>query len=811
MDHRATSLKFLTSTGLIPVKVMPGQKDPHPDEWDPRRIANRDHSLTIAELQRSDKFNIGALFHGKWVDLDVDTTNPFVHAALDVLLPPTPYVWGRKSKPRSHRVYCLVEAFDRGPWSHLLQFFKKLVKGEVDDQSYSIEVRGGKPENGLFTVLPGSYRKDVDEHVLWDREIDPTVSGPTIEAKALIRLIRLALVAAMIAPHWVEGTRNDISLAFAGVLWRIRKASMAILDADDDSEVPPDIFVVTEDDAKVLFRCIMKIAHDDKNDERSRLLNLSNTWKKLDKDGGNVTGGRALATLIGDSGSNIVRKVYRLLSDGDNTEAIEALAEQYVIWYGQGLLVDLELVHSHETAWMTKQQAQNSMGGESIRIGDNKISKVNLLFGSKLVNKVYGLTFDPTRSDVLVNLNGSGRLMVNQWSGFATEPCPQRVSNEEVSRFTDYVRDTICGTDLEAYRWTMAWIADIFQNPGSKPGTALVIVGNEGAGKSFLGEHFIGPMIGSSHYAQVNSTGAITDKFNKLLDNKLFILCDESKVTDQRADASTMRGILTGPTIWIEPKGINRYEKPCHFRVLFTSNKEHNPLFISSDRNERRFTVLKVNNDRIGDRSYWNDMLMYASMMRPKIMRWLMDYQFDPDILRRPYDTKIKREIQRVGLDIEVSWILARVTAGFPLGEHTHRYWYQAYNEAAVPDSDRRTNTLRRDIWPDRVVLAAIEDDYRDFVRAYGKSVYSGSVTTTIRKVLPPGVLEPLGQQTVRYVDTRTGQVVQNRVRLYTWPTSEEIVGYLRERYGALVETILEEAEHLKDLGGPPKDKEREY
>jgi hypothetical protein len=392
--------------------------------------------------------------------------------------------------------------------------------------------------------------------------------------------------------------------------------------------------------------------------------------------------------------------------------------------------------------------------------------------------------------------------MINQWQGFSTEPCTQRVTDAEVERFIDYIYGVIANGDKLAAEWVMAWLADVFQAPGYKPGTALVLVGFEGAGKSFLGEHFIGPMIGHNHYAQVDSVEAITDKFNSILDNRLFILCDESKATVQGG---------TGPTIWIELKGINRYEKPSHMRLMFTSNKEHNPLWISSDRNERRFTVLRAANDKIGDRRYWNDMLLYAPAMRSKIMRWLMDYKYDKDMLRRPYDTPIKREIQRVGLDIDVTWVLARISAGFPISENIHTQWYQAFNSIEITDADMRQNTLRRDAWPDRVTMAALEDDYRGFVRAFGKSVFTGSIPTTIRKVMPPGSLNPLGQQTVRSVDTRTGQVISSRIRLYEFPSSEEIITYLRQKYGALIEGVLEEASTLKDLGGPPPEKEREF
>src|ERR1700688_3497366 len=103
-DHRSVSIQFLRSTGLIPVKVQKGAKSPFP-EWDPRSSANQDHSATLILLAKNDDLNLGALFHGRHVDIDVDTTDVTLLAALDYFLPRTPYVWGRKSKPRSHRAY----------------------------------------------------------------------------------------------------------------------------------------------------------------------------------------------------------------------------------------------------------------------------------------------------------------------------------------------------------------------------------------------------------------------------------------------------------------------------------------------------------------------------------------------------------------------------------------------------------------------------------------------------------------------------------------------------------------------------------
>jgi hypothetical protein len=587
MDHRGTSLKFLTSTGLIPIKVRPGEKLPFP-EWDPRSAALADHKLTIAEIVREKELNLGALFAGRYIDIDVDSTAPNLHAALDYFLPRTPYVWGRESKRRSHRVYALHEDFDRGPWGGTLRYIKGLVAGQIDDESYSVEVRGGKPENGLFSVLPGSKHPS-GEQVEWDQEIDPTVGGAYVEFPVLFKAIRLAVASSIITPHWVEGTRNDLSLALAGTLWRIRTSTRAAYGLEPEEEPDPAHFVLTEEDAIGLFNCVMRVAGDNEEDRRSRLLNLKNTWRKLDGEvGAKVTGGKVLASLVGDIvGPRVVRALYRLLSDSDAAEQIEKLAEQFVMWYGPGVILDLEMVtRGNGVPWMTNQQARASMGGKNIMIGGNKVRVVDILFGSTIINRVRGLTFEPNDDDLIVQTPEG--LMVNQWKGWAVQPCEQRVTDEAIEPFLTYVREVVCSNNKVHYEWVIAWLSDMFQNPGRKPGTALVLVGVQGAGKTFLGEHVLGKIVGPSHYAQLKDITKLTDKFNTLIDNKIFVQCDEAIHSYQRDVASRLKSVISDGSITIEPKGINAYQKPNHMRLLFTSNEETTALFIDPSPYERR-------------------------------------------------------------------------------------------------------------------------------------------------------------------------------------------------------------------------------
>lgn len=802
MDHRGTSIQFLRSTGLIPVKIRPHEKSAFA-EWDPRRAAGEDHGMTLRRLEEDHELNLAALFAGRYADIDIDTCEPALISALDAFLPRTAYVWGRDSKPRSHRAYALHEDFDRAVFARILKFCKDLRFGDL---TLSVEVRGGKPENGLYSVLPGSIHPS-GERYEWAEDIDPSITGAYVPADLLVSCVRLAQAAAILSPYFVEGTRNDLSLALSGLLWRIRATSLAAYGLDFEDDNDGSRFLLTEDLARRFFEIVLDIAGDDPADRRSRLLNFKNTWEKLDKDAtAKVTGGNALAEAMGEDGKTKVRAIYRLLSDSDSLEAIEQIVDQFVIWYGQGVAVDLDMVvKGRSQPWMTKDQTINSLGGRKVAVGEKKIPVANLIFGSTLIRRISGLTFDPSTSELMVD-TAQGP-MINQWRGYAVTPSEQMVLDEEIQPFLDYVRCIIGDGEKDRTTWVLSWLADMFQRPSSKPGTALVLVGPQGAGKSFLGEQVIGPIIGPGHYVQMNSIESLTSKFNAIADNKLFIQCDEATHSYQKDVASKLKSIITDETVVIEPKGINSYKKPNHMHFLFTSNDEHGAIFIDPSPYERRYTVLRVNPIRAQDMEYWSQMRMWTPANLGKILRWLLDYQYDREVILRPCQTKAKRDIQRVSADLEVAWMVTRLKEGFPIDKKAHTQWYQAFNTEFMPEKDRDNNVLARDVWPNRITAAALEEDVKAFARAQGRTLWSGSIITSLMRALPDGALADAERIAVNHF-TQHGRM-RERVRLLHFPEPTAIFAHLRDKYGDIIDNIAPEEAPMETA--EVEDEEREF
>lgn len=188
----------------------------------------------------------------------------------------------------------------------------------------------------------------------------------------------------------------------------------------------------------------------------------------------------------------------------------------------------------------------------------------------------------------------------NLWKGFSHAPH----TNGKCQLFLDHVKTNICGGNEESYKWVMAWLADIFQHPENKPGTALVLRGEMGIGKGAFANH-IGHLLGQ-HYLTVANASQVTGRFNSHLAERIMMFVDESFWSGEKVGAGALRALITEPLQSSEMKGRDIVMIDSYLRLIIAANDEW--VVPVGMKDERRFTVLDVGNASQRNYEYFNNM-----------------------------------------------------------------------------------------------------------------------------------------------------------------------------------------------------------
>jgi replicative DNA helicase len=182
--------------GRSPIPIPRGRKQPNVHGW---------QHLVLTEDDLAESFagnsNLGVLNgapSANQVDVDLDCAEALQLA--NRFLPSTNSVFGRRSKPRSHRLYVC------DPLPSTAQF-------RDFDGTMLLEMRS----TGTQTLFPPSTHPS-GEPITWEQDAGPAaISGDDLTA-----LVRKIAAASILARHWPsEGGRHDAALALAGGLLRL--------------------------------------------------------------------------------------------------------------------------------------------------------------------------------------------------------------------------------------------------------------------------------------------------------------------------------------------------------------------------------------------------------------------------------------------------------------------------------------------------------------------------------------------------------------------------------------------------------------
>lgn len=801
--HREISLQVLKSLDntSYAVRTPRGQKDPGHYGWDPKTNSPEKSRENIYRLEQGDD-NLGIHLFGRVVDVDIDTDNPFLMDALDYFMPPTPHTWGRGDRKRTHRLYEIAQSMEGDFDPSLFPFLRTIQKHD----EIKVEIRGGNQKAGEYSLMPGSLHPSGEEYE-WDNPKSARSTPVAVDMYRVVNGVRFACVAAMIAPYWTEGSRNDLCMAFSGFLHR---AATHVDDMGSNSKL-----FFERKDALELLKCVMEIAGDDESDQQMRIKTFEKTWDKAD-EGHPVSGATTLVKLTGNE--NIIPVYYALLADSEDLIKFDDFLDRYAIRNNTSNVVDLDKAGSKAANFiMTVNDFRNSNMHMTIATSSGERRQmVNILLSSTRAIRVDGMAFVPEEERIIERY---GEKFINQWRGYAIEPWQGDFDPSEVQIFTDYVHTIVANGDAAAAHWVLAWLADMFQFPSEKSGTALALVGKPGAGKSILGGAVIRKIIGFNHSMQTNTIESLTGNFNVDSANMLFVQGDEVSNTRRKSDALKLKSMITDPTRRVEPKNVNAYQQEDCARYFFTSNETNDAVAILDGNDDRRYTVLEVNNDYATSseakteeekQEFWNGLYEWLKdeSNLAKLHRYFREYQYDRNVIRKPYGTEAKKRIQQHSQRGFDDWLMTIVSLEHPL-ENLHDR-EQRLEESYKHEKGKYVPCF--DDWPDYLSYKRLEDGYEAYRKRRGMAATTPSYNAQqLKQEFVTRGLLPEKPKSTRIDHTyevwKDGEPVpfKKRIRITEFPERGKIEEFLEKRLGFVVEHNEVEAEVESVTSGAPE------
>lgn len=303
---------------------------------------------------------------------------------------------------------------------------------------------------------------------------------------------------------------------------------------------------------------------------------------------------------------------------------------------------------------------------------DKRMSQGDLWFSSSLRRSYDNVVFSPGKS--------LSPEFLNLWRGFAVEP----VDNPDGwLLLKEHLRLHVAGGDDASYQYIMNWLAFGVQHLDRPIGTALVLLGKKGAGKSIVTELF-GYLFGQHAFVTSRMDDAI-GRFNDRLETTVLLGLEEAIAPQNKAADSTLKDLVTRTTLRLEGKFFGVWTAPNHLRIIVTSNNEH---VVRADGSERRYAVFDVTNPHQADpnarRSYFGRIVEqmetggYAAMLGELLARdvrgWNAEVIPETDALRRQKLSNLINDPVRSYLYERLSDGVMITTGQGMIGTPSHRW-----------------------------------------------------------------------------------------------------------------------------------------
>lgn len=275
----------------------------------------------------------------------------------------------------------------------------------------------------------------------------------------------------------------------------------------------------------------------------------------------------------------------------------------------------------------------------------------------------------------------------NTWTGFAFQPI-----KGNCSLLLNHIREVICNDSERDYEWLLDWCADAVQNPSDPKGTAVVMRGEEGAGKGTLA-NTMGRMFGP-HYRHLIDDSHLLSNFNAHMIDALFVFADEITWGGNKKTAGKLKGMVTEKYLVGERKGVDAVGYRNMSRIMIASNGE---WVVPAGVNSRRWFILDVNASKTKNRQHFDDLNKELSGGGINaFLYFLLNRKITSDLRVAPVTAALKEQRVRTSIsDSILQWWIRSV-----MNEKL------AVAEAEINDPSQITD------WPEVVLKQDIYEEY---------------------------------------------------------------------------------------------------
>lgn len=333
----------------------------------------------------------------------------------------------------------------------------------------------------------------------------------------------------------------------------------------------------------------------------------------------------------------------------------------------------------------------------------------------------------------------------NMWRGFTCEAKPG-----SCEKFLAHLHDNVCcGVDAY-YKFLIGWLASAVQKPDRPAGTAVVMRGKQGTGKSFFAKA-VGKLFGQ-HFMHITNSKHLVGSFNAHLRDCVMLFADEAFYAGDKKSEGILKALITEEHIVVEKKGIDSEAQPNYIHLMMASNSE---WVVPVAMDDRRFFVLDISDEHCQDSAYFgaiDDELNDGGY--EALLHHLMTFDLSSVDLRQTPKTEALLEQKELNMSPEESW------------------WYDKLHEGRI--------LSRHEGWEDFVAKEELLADLVRFVQRYAGNymnrISMHRLTKFMTRVLPIGHprVKTMRVSPSPNAPVQTGLTFCTNPRCYVMPTLEE-------------------------------------